>query len=402
MQICGRAGLALAVAVVWLTSSCGRRSVDLADLGDDHLRPGDAGSVPGDAPAACQTLTLAAQTQLAPGATLSRPGDIVFDGEKFAVLWMRQNPMTVGLQADLLLTRVDRNANAENPDGMWLADADYQAARLADRPSEYGVLYMTSTHTVNSLRFLRLSKKDLSVEQPHGYLSTLLNFDIAPQPAGFGMIVEVLDSINYNDLTTGSQATIYNGKGESLSTTWLAPRADGYAAAFGDNFALLDAHGFVIGAPVKTGAASLLSRVYAATPAGHAMAYARSTAQQFQLEAQILDSAGVPAGSPQPVGSMDLAAAPTRQIALVSTGKLLFVVYAAAGALGPSSQLVVQQLGASGGPVGPAFPVPPCLATSSPPPMAAWGGDTLAVAHEGRAAGASSSALCVTMMRCAP
>jgi hypothetical protein len=395
----------LLLLVLLQGAACDRRAIVSAD-GSDAFVKADAPGV--DAPVAdaavdavdasprpCQRLTVAGQ------ATLGRlpdhlnvNADVTDDDNGFAAIWISGE----GSSGELLFARLDHAGAVQDPRETVLATDASKIPKplIAHHRGTYAAFYRTASGSVIT-RFDEMGKASTS----HTLDPPAEGGALAADASGFAML--------YAPLTTGVSTLVFArldddglaaeqnvDAGGDYFHQWLAPRANGFSAAWGDRLVLLDGQGAPRGPAVETFTATAVSGPsYAATGNGYGVVYARSI--DLFLEGQRLDAAGRPQGDVRPIAQAGIGAAPLQQLFLFWTGSHYLLAYP--GDRG-GARARVQVLDAELSLVGEPAVLPGCLSWDKGPVSAAFGNGRLAVAYIGGLSGPPGSAVCIAIVAC--
>ena len=382
---------------------CDARPVPAGDGG------GGADAVSSDAaPHTCKQLVATGTTQLGPTTMNNARPSLIHDGSHFAVAWLHGKDFSATSSAMVRFARIDAAGKAEPAAGVEVGPAiSVVTPAVAHSGGEYGLLYRAPSPATGDATVLARLKPDGTLVAK----AVVVGGDsreVALTLSRDGYAALVVEQVKTNSTRLAfatvdakgavARKVIHSNAGYWLS--WLAPRAGGYAAAWGNTFARLDAAGNLLQTTTnKTG----MSAVFSASAVGYAVAFLELTPPSKEVvRFQLLDSGGMPSGPSRGVGTgASFGAMISRYIAMVWTGGMHIVVYAQYQTGG--TRLVAQLLDAKGGQVGQPVAMPIC--SSKQPLMdldAAWGGGTLAVASMGGYSSAMHTQLCVSRMRCAP
>ena len=389
-------------------AACHTRSVPATDdaagaVGSDSQPGADA------APHTCKQLVALGATRVGPATGYGGRPSVVHDGTHFGVAWLhgKTYSSSPGVAVSLRFTRVDSAGKAQPAEGVKVGDAfsDVQPA-LAHGGGEYAVLYKGSSAGLAGMTLLDRLRPDGTSRQRVPV--TVGSRSVALAWSGGGHAALVVEKGAVDDtlvLATVDKKGTVTRRVIQLSggywLPWIAPRAGGYAAAWGSTFARLSAAG---GLQKQTLVTSGMSPVYAPSGGGYAVSYIafNGSPPKENLQFQLLDPQGKAVGQPRPAGqNADVGAMIARYISLVWTGGMYVVVYSRWTKT--SSALVAQLLDGKGATVGAPVALPLC----TPKPVfvnldAAWGKGYLAVATMGGYSTATDGRLCVSRMRCTP
>jgi|GEM_PF-6542494 hypothetical protein len=322
--------------------------------------------------------------------------DLAHDGSGFGTVWISDQNSPSSTSGQLLFSKVDYAANVLSPKDVLIANGAMKFPKplLLFQNGEYLVFYHTSTSAV----FARLDGQG-KVLATYDNIGAVDAVALAGNGSGFAVLYALkqpgASSLVFAQIgNAGFSGSQTISSGSYYGYLWLHQTATGYAAAWGDTFAILSSTGSTVGTPKTIGGEAVGAWAYAVAPTGFALAYARD---DFTIEAVLLDASGEPQGQPQSIAQANIGAAPLQQVFLHRFGGYYALAYPAAEPGGiPHVQLLDDALK----PVGPAVELPSCLAFSMTPVSMAAGNDRLAVAHIGGLSGPPGSAICAAVLQC--
>jgi hypothetical protein len=382
-----------------LPLACGGRSaVTGPDLDGGGVFDGAGGDQSGAA--VCTTLESVGTASMEYGDAVKSHPRVVFDGERFSVIWHTQALVVSSSFGDLRLGRVDTRARAERANGVVVTrdDRDTAPALIAAG----GKLVLVHAPTDASLRpgvVLQELTTAGKVQRQVPIKGKALSAAVASHGSGYAVLLDQ-SGANPRILTVSSAGVLSSAANlttaQIVRSLWLEPYRGGFAASVystNHNAALhlFDSsfkprvtegvgHGTVVMAPPA----------FSARKGGWASLYYTMSGS---AEVELYDASGRATGHQELAARC--AAYTTSTPSLTWTGSQLVAIHSGS----TSGQYRVRLLDADGKPGASALLLPRCLA-SSREISAAWGKRHLAVASINHDPGMSQSSACVAVLRC--
>jgi hypothetical protein len=402
------------ILLLGAAAGCGGRPAAGADSGtassdqlarSDRLLAPDRRTPVADAAAArtCSSLKLVGQTSLELADTMKLGPQVVFDGERFALIWHSQPGYVSSLNGELRFALVDAAGKTETPAGLVLGSDDGSLRAALGTSAIHAGQYAVARRPVSPTCHLEYSRIDAKGKVAGGGLCIAGQFNqaaLSPHPTGQALFLAEQSGVPrllVVDTASPPPGKIL-GSNQVMASLWLAPRPGGFAAAWAttnsnSELFLLD-QSFALLKTTKVGHGKVKHPSFAVLPDGLAAVYAVAGSLASPIESEIYDAAGQPLAHQQVALRGDYVAT-TDETALSWTGSQLVAVYSAP----VSGRYTVRLLDAGGKPAGDPVPVPNCLATARDL-AAAWGKDRLAVVTINEASGVMQTSVCVTLMGC--
>ena len=392
-----RAPLFLFLSLLMTGPACGGRSglVSLAGDGDGGVTSPDSKAPP----SRCTSLTPVGKATLEFNDNMKMYPRVVWDGERFTVVWHSQLSIISSMNGDLRRARVDLAAKADNKDGSILdSDNGLMPSALVATPGELALVHLPVAKTqVVQRRLMDITgatrhTTNLPVQAYHAAITS--------HPDGHALLlagnggVPVLGYLDRQGKASPMTSLI---TAQVMASLWLAPRPGGYAAMLHSTNSNATLYRFDANLKQQSmssvGHGALVRAVdMAVRPGGFTSLYLTDSGQ---VEAEPYDGAGKRGASTVVAKAPASKLAPGR-VALTWTGEQLVATYPGLGA----GQFRLRLLSGVGKPEGAEIKLPNCLAVAQGGVSAAWGNGHLAVAVVNSASGIPSNAVCVSVLKC--